>query len=317
MIIHMTYGPPASLDAVELRDLRYFLACRDQRSLTRAATRLHIAQPTLSHAIARLEHQVGEALLRRGTAQHSLQLTDAGRDLAASATRMLDELQHFARRRHPEHPGDLRGRLRLASIQSLNLTLLPEILAGLAHRHPELEIQVDTYPAPDLPQVMREQRAELGLLAAAEHWTAARLQQVALYRERFIVVARQDDALATQRRLTLAQAAKRDLVLPPADGFTGGIIHAAFAEAGLQPRVRCELASGEALRALVRVGLGIAILPERYLARDDGGLRSIDLVRPVLRRQVVALLPGDSTPDRLQAAVLAALRQARADDPSS
>lgn len=51
---------------MELRDLEYFLACVEEKSVTRAAQRVHAAQPTLSHALARLEQEIGERLLDRG-----------------------------------------------------------------------------------------------------------------------------------------------------------------------------------------------------------------------------------------------------------
>ncbi len=61
---------------MELRDLSYFLACVEAGSVTRAARAVHVAQPTLSHALARLESELGVRLLERG-ARAPLQVTEA------------------------------------------------------------------------------------------------------------------------------------------------------------------------------------------------------------------------------------------------
>lgn len=74
---------------MELRDLRYFVAVAEARSFTRAAERLHMAQPPLSRRIAMLEAQCGALLLRR---ERPLELTDAGRFLAEQARQILGRL---------------------------------------------------------------------------------------------------------------------------------------------------------------------------------------------------------------------------------
>ena len=69
---------------MDLRDLEYFLAVVEAKSVTLAARRVHAAQPTLSHALARLENELGERLLER-KARAPLRLTDAGEVVAARA----------------------------------------------------------------------------------------------------------------------------------------------------------------------------------------------------------------------------------------
>src|SRR4051812_17761215 len=119
---------------MDLRDLEYFLAIVEAKSVTRAARRVHAAQPTLSHALGRLESELGERLLER-KARAPLRLTDAGELVAARARQALSAITALN-----DDLGALRGHvggnLRIAAIQSLSATLLPGVLARLAKEYP-------------------------------------------------------------------------------------------------------------------------------------------------------------------------------------
>src|SRR6478735_7690684 len=130
---------------MELRDLEYFLAVVEARSVTLAARRVHAAQPTLSHALSRLEEELGERLLLR-KARAPLSLTDAGELVAARArqalsavTALKDDLAGLR--------GQVAGNLRIAAVQSLSATLLPGVLARLAKQYPAVKPSVRTLAA--------------------------------------------------------------------------------------------------------------------------------------------------------------------------
>src|SRR5450830_1889131 len=80
--------------AMELRHMRYFVAVADERNFTRAAERLHIAQPPLSRQIQQLEEEVGVRLFERGS--RPLKLTEAGRFFHAHARQLLAQTAELA-----------------------------------------------------------------------------------------------------------------------------------------------------------------------------------------------------------------------------
>ena len=84
---------------MELRHLRYFLAVAVERSFTRAAARLHVTQPTLSHQIKQLEAMVGTTLFERSTKE--IELTAAGRLFKPYCERILKEIEVRATSRFP------------------------------------------------------------------------------------------------------------------------------------------------------------------------------------------------------------------------
>ena len=275
---------------MDLRDLEYFLAVVEAKSVTLAAHRVHAAQPTLSHALARLEGELGERLLER-KARAPLRLTDAGELTAMRARQALSALTALK-----DDLGALRGHiggnLRIAAIQSLSVTLLPRVLARLAEEYPGIKPSVRTLAAESIARAVASGRADVGLLAGAPRASLRGLSVKTLFDEPLVALMRRRDPLASAKRLRLSQLASRELVLVPDGTFLSDIIHAACEQAGFAPRVRLTLASAEALRETVRVGLGITILPRGYASPSDRDLLAVPLTHPTPRREVLLVERG-------------------------
>mgnify|MGYP001549601589 FL=1 len=287
---------------MDLRDLEYFLAVVEAKSVTLAARRVHAAQPTLSHALARLESELGERLLER-KARTPLRLTDAGELVAARArqalsavTALKDDLASLR--------GHVGGQLRIAAIQSLSATLLPGALARLAREFPDIKPSVRTLAAESIARAVASGRADVGLLAGAPRASLRGLSVRLLFEEPLVALLRRTDPLAKSKRLRLTQLASRDLLLVPDGTFLSDIIHAACDQAGFSPRVRLTLASAEALRETVRAGLGITLLPRGYAAPSDRDLVAVPLSHPTPKREVLLVERGPgqlATPRSAQA----------------
>jgi DNA-binding transcriptional LysR family regulator len=278
------------LESMDLRDLEYFLAVVDAKSVTLAARRVHCAQPTLSHALARLEAELGERLLVR-KARAPLMLTDAGELTAARArqalsatTALKDDLSALR--------GRVGGNLRIAAIQSLSATLLPGVLARLAREYPAIKPSVRTLAAESIARAVASGRADVGLLAGAPRSSLRGLSVKLLFQEPLVALMRRTDPLAKHRRLRLSRLAQRELLLVPDGTFLSDIVHAACEQAGFVPRVLLTLASAEALRETVRAGLGLTILPQGYASPADRDLVAIPLSHPTPRREVLLVERG-------------------------
>ena len=292
---------------MELRDLKYFLACVDEGHLTRAAQRLHVAQPTLSHALARLEAEAGEQLLQRPRkGRPKLTATAAGTLLERRARRALAEVYAFDDDL-AELRGVVRGQLRVGSMQTLNATLLPRPLARFSLAHPAVDISLHTLPAEDIPGKLAEGRIDLGLIAGAPAIALGALQVLPLCREEFVVIVRSDDPLAKRRRVPLRLLAEREFVTVLPHTFTDGLIVEACRMAGFTPKVLLRLESGEAIREVVREGLGITILPAGRLSKRDPSLRAVRLSQPTPKREVQLLFDPRTPPSATARAFMAEL----------
>jgi DNA-binding transcriptional LysR family regulator len=270
---------------MDLRDFEYFLAVVEAKSVTVAARRVHAAQPTLSHALARLEAELGERLLVR-KARAPLQLTDAGEVVAARArealsavTALRDDLSALR--------GAVSGPLRIAAIQSLSATLLPRVLARLAREHPAIRPSVRTLAAESIARAVSSGRADVGLLAGAPRSSLRGLSVKVLFEEPLVALVRRSDPLARLKKVRMKRLAERELLLVPDGTFLSDIVHEACDSAGFSPRVRLTLASAEALRETVRAGLGITILPAGYAPPADRELVALPLTHPTPRREVL------------------------------
>ena len=122
---------------MELRHIRYFLAIADTGSFTKAADRLHVTQPTLSHQIKQLEHLVGTVLFERNTKE--TELTAAGRMFKPYCERIVKEVEQSALA-ISELEGLMRGTLHMAVFHSYSHSMLPPILAEFALRYPGVHV---------------------------------------------------------------------------------------------------------------------------------------------------------------------------------
>ncbi len=275
---------------MDLRDLEYFLAVVEAKSVTLAARRVNAAQPTLSHALARLESELGERLLTR-KARTPLQLTDAGelvatraRQALSAVTALRDDLSALR--------GQVGGNLRIAAIQSLSATLLPGALSRLAREYPRIKPSVRTLAAESIARAVASGRADVGLLAGAPHSSLRGLAVKVLFEEPLVALMRRTDPLARNKRLRLAKLAGRELLLVPDGTFLSNIVHEACERAGFAPQVRLTLASAEALRETVRAGLALTILPLGYASPADRDLVAVPLTHPTPRREVLLVERG-------------------------
>lgn len=275
---------------MELRDLEYFLAVVEAKSVTVAARRVHAAQPTLSHALGRLEQELGERLLVR-KARAPLALTDAGelvaeraRQALSSLTALKDDLAALR--------GSVSGNLRIAAIQSLSATLLPGVLARLRRELPGIKPSVRTLAAESIARAVASGRADVGLLAGAPRSSLRGLKVRLLFEEPLVALVRRSDPLARAKRLRLSRLAERELLLVPDGTFLSDIVHAACEAAGFVPKVSLTLASAEALRETVRAGLGITILPAGYASPADRDLVALPLTHPTPKREVLLVERG-------------------------
>ena len=275
---------------MELRDLSYFLSVIEAGSISKAASQMHVAQPTISQALARIERELGRPLIQRSNNKRApLRLTDAGHVVAERAKEALQAI-NLIQQDLGALDGLLSGEVRLAGIQSLNLTYLPRVLAAFALQYPQIEVELKTHPSDSIPERVRSGHEDLGILAMAPSTQALHgLDIHELYQEDFVAIVRVDDPLAQHDEIPLQQVQDRDLLLVNPSSYTGAAILAACAEAGFQPKPKLELESGEALRECVRSGLGMCILPAGYLAAHERDLKAIRLVDPTPTRQVLAV----------------------------
>ena len=237
------------------RQLEVFRALMANAHVTRAAEQLGSSQPTVSRELARLEQVLGMALFDRvrgrlrptvrALALHEeVQRSYVG--LARIAATAL-ALRQFAE-----------GRLNVACLPALAHALLPDAARRFVAEHPQAGLSITPQESPLLEQLLSEQRFDLGLVEALQAPPGTRLQPLLQADE--VCVLPSDHALLARRVLRPADFAGQAFVsLAPTDPYRQAI-DALFERAQVLRRLTIEAASAVSVCALVRQGLGVAIV---------------------------------------------------------
>lgn len=268
---------------MDLRQLNYFLAVARHEHMTRASRALFVSQPALSQQIAALERDLGIPLFDR--VGRGLELTAAGRVLQARAQRIVEEVDS-ARAALDDLRGTVRGEIVVAAIQTAGATVLVQAMTGFHARHPGVVVRVREERADAVVEQVLRGEANLGVTyLPAEAPEGVEMEP--LHQEELVLVVPLDHPLAGSE-LAAAQVADLPLVVPPGGYCLRKGIDAVLDEAGARQRVVAEIASMEGISQAVRSGVGVAILPLRYIepraAREE--LAVVRLVDPVPRRTV-------------------------------
>lgn len=272
-----------------LHQLRVFAAVARHLSYTRAAEELHLTQPAVFTQVKQLEESLGQPLLERLGKQ--LFLTDAGRETQLTARETLHALERLEMRL-ADLQGLKRGRLRLAIVTTAE-SLIPRLLGAFCQQYPGIDATLTVANRETLLARLADNIDDLVVLGAPpEHIDVV---ATAFADNPLVVVARHDHPLANSRAIALTRIAEESLILREAGSGTRLAAERLFAEHGLQPRVRLELGSNEAVKQAVAGGLGLTLLSAHTLALEgeSGLLRVLDVEGlPLLRQWYVAYQRG-------------------------
>jgi DNA-binding transcriptional LysR family regulator len=263
---------------MELRHLENFVAVAEERSFTRAASRVHLVQSALSVSIQSLEKELATRLFDRTT--HQVALTDAGQALLPEARRTL-EAAAAARSAVVDANDGMRGTLRLGLMQSLTLVDVAGLIARFHRERPLVTIR--PRPATGGSASLAEEvgRGTLDAAFIATGGPSVRNVSVrALAAEPLLLVCPADHRLA-RRKIVTPESIRDESFVEFAPGW--GIrtaVDRLFAAAGVERSISLEVPDVSTFSALVRAGLGIGFLSGSILG-TTGGLVGVK-VRPAV-----------------------------------
>jgi LysR family transcriptional regulator, cyn operon transcriptional activator len=266
---------------IELRHLRYFLAVAETAHFTKAAARLHVTQPTLSHQIRQLEGQLNLALFDR--IGRRVKLTAAGEMLLPHARRVWRELEE-AQSALLELHGLKRGELKVGIVQTVNACVIPEIVARFSAAHSGINVTCAELSVDEIEAGLESGRLDLGISFLPAQRPL--IEGEKLFTEELVAVLPAKHSWQKRRQLTVAELATQPLVLLSSQYCTRQLVDRAFAQARLRPRVQVEMNSVESILATVRQGALVSVLPALAMCQRDSGLMAIPLTRPTPRRSV-------------------------------
>lgn len=249
---------------MEFRQLRYFVAVAEAGTISRAAERCGIAQPSLSHQIMKLEDELGVQLLDR--LGRGVALTDAGRALLPRARQIVAQIQEVEGHLRADLD-EGRGRLAVGAIPTMAPYLVPAIIAQLRGEYPQCELIVREDLTQNLVEAIADNELDVAIMSTPIDHELIDLQVVG--REPLLVVAPSEHPLCAEGEISLADLRDQPAVTLHEMHCLGKQI-SEFCEAKrLARNVVCRMTQIDTLLEFVRLGLGVSIVPAMVAAHDD------------------------------------------------
>ena len=283
---------------MELRHLRYFVAVAEALNFTKAAARLHLAQPSLTRQIHNLEEEIGVRLLNRTKSR--VALTEEGRSFLADARRVLalaDEsvlaVQRLSR-------GEI-GQLNIGYVSSFNFDLLPKSLDLFRQNFPHIALNLfDMNPAEQF-RALEARKIDLGFVGLRAPETSKDLEWERLARHKAVVVLPVKHPLSRKRHIELASLKTMFFVGMSEKTHPGfrDWLNETCRPAGFTPRILQDAELEPALMTFVAEGFGVTIAREQMKSLPHPGVAFRPLF-PVVRTDYYVAWNRDSDSRALQ-----------------
>ncbi len=272
---------------MELRHLRYFIAVAEELHFSRAAERLHIAQPPLSQQIQQLEAQLGVELFHRKT-KRQVQLTEAGQVFLQEAYQLLAQLQKAIEVTQKIGRGE-KGQLRIGFTSLVTYNLLPVILRQFREQFPEVELILQELTTTEQERSLQENRIHVGF--AHPPLEDNTLNQKCIQQETLIVALAETHFLAEQEKISVRSLVNENFIMFPrhlGSGLYDQIV-SLCQQGNFSPKVTQEAIQMQTIIGLVSAGMGIAIVPSslQNLQRTGVVYRSFEEKTPLVETAIV------------------------------
>jgi len=267
---------------LDSRQVRAFCVLARTGSFTQAARELHLTQSGVSHSVKALERDVGCRLLDR--LGKKVVLTQAGEQLLHHATKILQEMEHA--RESLTHLGKWgRGRLRLGASVTACQHLIPPVLREFKESFPDHAITIEPGDTAEAVESLLRHRIDLAL--ALEPDREPQLEFHPLFTDELHFITSALHPWAKNGRVERAEIPRQNYILYNKHSVTFRIVEQYFRNEQMVLNAVIELGSMEAIKELVKLGLGVSILAP-WIARkeiDEGSLVALPLGRRKLQRR--------------------------------
>jgi len=248
---------------MDLRQLEILQAIAETGSFTGCGRKLHVSQSAVSRQILLLEDELGEPLFLR--VGRGVRMTPAAETLVQLGQRMFQDLRETVGA-ITDRTRDLRGMLRLSGGMTVCLYVFPPLLKHLRRVHPRLDVRVTVATAGRSVQEIRAGRVDAGLLTLPVE--ESDLVTLPVLREELLVVTTPAHPLARRRKIFPRDLADQPFVLFEGGSATRRVIDGFFADEHIQPTIVMDTENVEIIKAMVKTGLGISIVPYQAIARE-------------------------------------------------
>lgn len=268
----------------DLVSLAIFVAVAEERNLTHAARRKHIAVSAVSKRIGELEQQIGTQLMLR--LPRGIELTPAGHSLLYHARQIFRNLEQMEEELS-DYAAGIRGHIRIHTISAALMHCLPRAVSQFLANYPQTDIDIEERTGIDVVQALLAGDADVGIFSS---WTpASGLEVWPWQQDRLAVLVWTGHPLADRGMLQLADLLAEKLIGPHRDSAVSHILAREARKLGKALSISLRVSSFISMAQLVGQQSGIAILPVNELAPAllHEGVRLIPLAEPWATRELL------------------------------
>ena len=248
---------------MDLRQLEILQAIAETGSFTACGRKLHVSQSAISRQIALLEDELGEPLFLRVGRQ--VRMTPAAEALVKLGQRVFLDVRDTVAS-VTDRTRELRGTLRLSGGMTVCLYIFPTLVKQLKRAHPKLDVRMMVATAGRSVEEIRAGHVDAGLLTLPVD--EADLVTLPVLREELLLVTMPGHPLAKRKKITAQDLAGEPFVLFEAGSGTRRVIDRFFLSENVEPNVVMDTENVEIIKAMVKTGLGISIVPYQAVARE-------------------------------------------------
>jgi len=262
--------------AIDLRQLRQFVAVAEELNFRSAATRLNMSQPPLSTAVRQLEDHLGRKLLDRDS--RNVSLTRVGEIFLREARRTLAQADHAVEMARRATDGII-GSLRVTFVASASLGVLPQLVRAFRAQHPEADVKLDADTTGAQMTALLQGRSDIALVVVPVQ-DRSNIKLVPFRREPILLALPGDHRFAARETIDIADLGEEVFFTFPFSDGPGfeSLFLSACQRAGFSPRIQQEVSQMLTKIMLVASGAGVALVPSAFSALQTPNV----ILRPIM-----------------------------------
>jgi LysR family transcriptional regulator, hydrogen peroxide-inducible genes activator len=268
--------------SMEIHQLRYFVAVAEEGSFSRAAAREHVAQPSLSQQIQKLEAEVDHRLFDR--LSRSVVVTEAGKCLLEYARKILVEIAE-SRRCLDDLKEDVAGRLTIGAILTMAPYVLPKLIRKFQTRYPKVELEILEDTTESLALRLEQGTLDIAIMSSCQK--SATLEAHLLGREALFVLVPKEHRLAPKKKISWSDLKSDKFLLLHEVHCLSAQICQLLAAHDLRPELPLRGAQLATIAQMVATGVGVSVVPQMMVEYGlPGGCVALPFTPPVPTREV-------------------------------
>lgn len=268
---------------MDIRRLSYFLTIAEESGISKAAEKLHVAQPALSKQLKVLEEEVGSLLVERST--RHFRLTEAGHRLVHRGRQIMDLVEVTKQELRDLNEG-YRGTLRIGTLASAAATLLPQRIASFSKDHPGVSFIVHDCHTHEVIELLQHGLVDIGIIRSP--YDPSAYESISLPVEPMMVVTTEEPFWKPAQKSIRADALKgHPLIL---HNRYADQVRSVCRDHGFDPTFLNQVDDTRTLLLCAKTGMATALVQRDWLnLAGEGIFKSVILDEPALETQLVVI----------------------------